>query len=82
MSFMHKITRIISKKKVLSRLDHCAVLLAAELSHRLRKGTNLPVFLYTDSQAGLSYINSQPSSFQTFIGNKISHIQLLFLPTQ
>lgn len=73
------------KKQTLPRLELCAALLAAELSHRLRRDMqikDLPIFLWTDSEIVLSWINSQSSSYQTFVGNRISQIRTVTSPEQ
>lgn len=73
------------KKQTLPRLELCAALMAAELSQRLRKVMqikSLPIFLWTDSEIVLSWIHSNSSCFQTFVGNRISKIQTLTLPEQ
>ncbi|XP_037929405.1 uncharacterized protein LOC119663875 [Teleopsis dalmanni] len=73
------------KKQTLPRLELCAAVLAAELSARVKSDLqekDQPVFLWTDSEIVLSSINSQSSSFQTFVANKVARIQTLTLSEQ
>ncbi|XP_037930980.1 uncharacterized protein LOC119665804 [Teleopsis dalmanni] len=73
------------KKQTLPRLELCAAVLAAELSARVKSDLqekDQPVFLWTDSEIVLSWINSQSSSFQTFVANRVARIQTLTLSEQ
>ncbi|XP_037942534.1 uncharacterized protein LOC119675408 [Teleopsis dalmanni] len=73
------------KKQTLPRLELCAAVLAAELSARVKSDLqekDQPVFLWTDSEIVLSWVNSQSSSFQTFVANRVARIQTLTLSEQ
>ncbi|XP_037942526.1 uncharacterized protein LOC119675399 [Teleopsis dalmanni] len=73
------------KKQTLPRLELSAAVLAAELSVRVKSDLqekDQPVFLWTDSEIVLSWINSQSSSFQTFVANRVARIQTLTLSEQ
>ena len=61
------------KRQTIPRLELCAAELAARLRCDLRF-TSL-VWLWTDSEIVLSWINSASASFNTFVANRISAIQ-------
>ncbi|XP_037927917.1 uncharacterized protein LOC119662382 [Teleopsis dalmanni] len=66
------------KIQTLPRLELCVAVLAAELSARGKSDLqekDQPVFLWTDSEIVLSWINSQSSSFQTFVANRVARTQ-------
>ena len=73
------------KQQTLPRLELCAALLAAQLAHRIKNDIQVkdqPVFLWTDSEIVLSWINAQSFNFKTFVANRIATIQSLTLPEQ
>lgn len=73
------------KQQTLPRLELCAAVLAAQLAHRLKvdmQFQNQPIFLWTDSEIVLSWINAQSSSYKTFVANRVSTIQALTLAEQ
>lgn len=74
-------------KQSLPRLELCAAVLGAELTSRVRKDLHMksscnPAYLWTDSRIVLSWINSQSSSLETFVANRVAKIQELTTATQ
>lgn len=73
------------KQQTLPRLELCAALLAAELVQRIKTDLQLQnqrIFIWTDSEIVLSWINTQSSLYNTFVANRVSKIQALTLPSQ
>lgn len=73
------------KQQTLPRLELCAAVMAAELMHRIKTDLQIkdqPVFLWTDSEIVLSWINTQSSLYHTFVANRVAKIQSLTLPDQ
>lgn len=60
------------------RLELCGALLAAQLSQRVTLSFNTKLdstTFWCDSSVALSWILADPSRFQTFVSNRIAHIQ-------
>lgn len=73
------------KQQTLPRLELCAAVTAAELADRIKTDLqmeNQPVFLWTDSEIVLSWINAQSSLYHTFVANRVATIQSLTLAEQ
>ncbi|XP_075150529.1 uncharacterized protein LOC142224632 [Haematobia irritans] len=73
------------KRQTLPRLELCAAVIAAELAQRVRVDLNIQnesVYLWTDSEIVLSWINAQSSSLKTFVANRLSAIQSLSIRNQ
>ncbi|XP_075164230.1 uncharacterized protein LOC142236821 [Haematobia irritans] len=73
------------KRQTLPRLELCAAVVAAELANRVRVDLNIQnesVYLWTDSEIVLSWINAQSSSLKTFVANRVSTIQSLSIRDQ
>nr|XP_044248843.1 uncharacterized protein LOC123002543 [Drosophila takahashii] len=76
-----------SAKETLPRLELCAALLGAELTHRVRKDLRLPIekasgYFWTDSTVVLSWINASSAAYHTFVSNRIAKIQAVSDPSQ
>lgn len=65
------------KRQTIPRLELCAAVLGAQLAARIRSDLQFasPIWLWTDSEIVLSWINSSSASFNTFVANRISIIQ-------
>ncbi|XP_075156307.1 uncharacterized protein LOC142229613 [Haematobia irritans] len=62
------------KRQTLPRLELCAAVIAAELAPRVRVDLNIQnesVYLWTDSEIVLSWINAQSSSLKTSVANRL-----------
>ncbi|XP_037931134.1 uncharacterized protein LOC119665947 [Teleopsis dalmanni] len=73
------------KTQTTPRLELCAALLAAQLVEKVRKDLEYehhPIYMWTDSKITLHWINSEPSTFQTFVAHRISKIQQLTVKEQ
>lgn len=75
-----------TKRVTLPRLELCAAKLVAELMDRtkryLKLATDVPTYLWTDSEIVLSWINSSSSDFHTFVANRIACIHETSAPSQ
>jgi len=68
------------KKLTIPRLELCAAVLGAELTTRVQldmKLTNIPTYLWSDSNIVLSWIQSPSATLHTFVANRISTIHQL-----
>ena len=68
------------KKVTIPRLELCAALLLARLTHRVQEILTYQferVYLWSDSTIALSWIQSCPSRWKTFVANRVSEIQRL-----
>ncbi|XP_058817359.1 uncharacterized protein LOC131680663 [Topomyia yanbarensis] len=65
--------------KSIARLELCAALLLANLVHLVAETINYQgkVLLWTDSSIVLHWLSSTPSSWQTFVANRVAEIQRL-----
>ncbi|XP_037931191.1 uncharacterized protein LOC119666002 [Teleopsis dalmanni] len=73
------------KTQTIPRLELCAALLGAQLVVKVKKDLEYehhPIYMWTDSEITLHWINSEPSTFQTFVAHRISKIQQLTLKEQ
>ncbi|XP_025160016.1 uncharacterized protein LOC112589768 [Harpegnathos saltator] len=60
------------------RLELCAALLLSRLLNFVQETfalTDLPCFCWTDSKVVLAWLNKQPSTWKTFIANRVAEIQ-------
>ena len=67
------------KEVTLPRLELCAALRLAELVHKAIPALHLQIesiHLWTDSQIVLSWISASPAKWKTFVGNRVSRIQI------
>lgn len=66
------------KQQTIPRLELCGALMAAELYKKARASLRLSVdtFFWTDSTTVISWLSSSPSSWTTFVANRVSKIQL------
>ncbi|XP_062541543.1 uncharacterized protein LOC134209562 [Armigeres subalbatus] len=68
------------KRLSLPRLELCAALLGAKLYARVSAALRMegtPCHFWSDSTVTLHWIQSPPNTWQTFVGNRTSEIQLL-----
>ncbi|XP_037922920.1 uncharacterized protein LOC119659079 [Hermetia illucens] len=74
-------SRVATVKPItLPRLELCAATLMARLTDRVTKILNMEIgsiHYWTDSQIVLAWTQSRPSSFHTFVANRMSSIQEL-----
>ncbi|XP_037944461.1 uncharacterized protein LOC119677260 [Teleopsis dalmanni] len=73
------------KTQTIPRLELCAALLGAQLVVKVKKDLEYehhPIYMWTVSEITLHWINSEPSTFQTFVAHRISKIQQLTLKEQ
>ncbi|XP_065082278.1 uncharacterized protein LOC135704722 [Ochlerotatus camptorhynchus] len=65
--------------KSIPRLELSAALLLAHLLAQVLKSTSLvaPVYLWTDSTVTLDWISASPSTWKTFVSNRVAEIQEL-----
>ncbi|KMQ87989.1 hypothetical protein RF55_12602, partial [Lasius niger] len=68
------------KQITLPRLELCAALLLAQLTHhtvRVLGVEELPIYLWTDSTVTLGWIQGHPSKWKTYVANRVAEIQRL-----
>ncbi|XP_065092160.1 uncharacterized protein LOC135713002 [Ochlerotatus camptorhynchus] len=80
-----KIRLLASKSKVaplkrltIARLELCACVLAAHLYHRIKESINVHVsasYFWSDSSVCIYWLRAPPSSWKTFVANRVSEIQ-------
>ncbi|XP_037931693.1 uncharacterized protein LOC119666487 [Teleopsis dalmanni] len=73
------------KTQLIPRLELCATLLGANFPTRIKTDLHLEqskMFLWSDSEITLYWINSEPSKYQVFVANRIVKIQELTLSEQ
>ncbi|XP_065075451.1 uncharacterized protein LOC135699156 [Ochlerotatus camptorhynchus] len=80
-----KIRLLASKSKVaplkrltIARLELCACVLAAHLYHRIKESINIHVsasYFWSDSSVCIYWLRAPPSSWKTFVANRVSEIQ-------
>ncbi|XP_062540956.1 uncharacterized protein LOC134208994 [Armigeres subalbatus] len=65
--------------KSIPRLELCAALLLAHLLEKFLDSVEIKavIYLWTDSTVVLSWLASQPSSWKTFVANRVAEIQEL-----
>ncbi|XP_058840866.1 uncharacterized protein LOC131696336 [Topomyia yanbarensis] len=65
------------KQQTIPRLELCGALLAAQLYERVVESLQLPVqtFFWVDSTTVLSWLQSPPTTWTTFVANRVSKIQ-------
>lgn len=66
------------KKITLARLELCAALLATETIKKLQNILELEkieIFCWSDSTITLAWLNKNPNSWKTFVGNRVAQIQ-------
>ena len=69
----------------LPRLELCGALLLAELIESVQEALQLPftsINAWTDSTIVLSWLNSNPSRWKTFVANRVCKIQEILSPSQ
>ncbi|XP_055585175.1 uncharacterized protein LOC129738027 [Uranotaenia lowii] len=66
------------QKKSIARLELCGALAAAQLYQKVISSlkTNPETFFWVDSTTVLAWLNSTPSTWSTFVANRVSKIQL------
>ncbi|XP_058817596.1 uncharacterized protein LOC131680897 [Topomyia yanbarensis] len=66
------------KKQSIPRLELCGALIAAELYEKVSKSLQLvaDTYFWVDSTTVLSWLKSPPSTWTTFVANRVSKIQL------
>lgn len=65
------------KQLTVPKLELCASVLLAKLLHDISDLLNIPmdrIYAWTDSMVVLSWLQSQPSRWQLFVGNRVSEI--------
>ncbi|XP_058816239.1 uncharacterized protein LOC131679517 [Topomyia yanbarensis] len=67
------------KSQTIPRLELCGALLAAQLFEKVQKsiGIRMPAYFWTDSTCVLRWINAVPTTWSTFIANRVAKIQNL-----
>ncbi|XP_058827841.1 uncharacterized protein LOC131687764 [Topomyia yanbarensis] len=67
------------KSQTIPRLELCGALLAAQLFEKVPKsiGIRMPAYFWTDSTCVLRWINAVPTTWSTFIANRVAKIQNL-----
>ncbi|XP_058817603.1 uncharacterized protein LOC131680903 [Topomyia yanbarensis] len=67
------------KSQSLPRLELCGALIAAELFDKVRAATRFEgrVYFWTDSTTVLQWLKSVPTTWTTFVANRVSKIQSL-----
>ncbi|XP_061724166.1 uncharacterized protein LOC133530287 [Cydia pomonella] len=78
------VTMLASKTKVaplkqltVPKLEICAAVILAKLLHEISRLLNIPmhkIYAWTDSMVVLSWLQSPPSRWQVFVGNRVSEI--------
>ncbi|XP_053698926.1 uncharacterized protein LOC128745885 [Sabethes cyaneus] len=66
------------KKLTITRLELCACVLAAHLYHRVKESINICVsasYFWSDSAVCLYWLRAPPSSWKTFVANRMSEVQ-------
>ncbi|XP_055604362.1 uncharacterized protein LOC129752613 [Uranotaenia lowii] len=65
------------KKQSIARLELCGALSSAKLYSKVSKSLRVPAkaFFWVDSTTVLSWLAATPSSWSTFVGNRVSKIQ-------
>ncbi|XP_058816032.1 uncharacterized protein LOC131679338 [Topomyia yanbarensis] len=65
------------KKQSIPRLELCGALLSAELYEKVTSSLQIApeTFFWVDSTIVLSWLNSSPSTWTTFVANRVSKIQ-------
>ncbi|XP_055604574.1 uncharacterized protein LOC129752819 [Uranotaenia lowii] len=66
------------QKKSIARIELCGALAAAQLYQKIISSlkTNPETFFWVDSTTVLAWLNSTPSTWSTFVANRVSKIQL------
>ncbi|XP_058449054.1 uncharacterized protein LOC131429015 [Malaya genurostris] len=74
-----RIAPLEKRRPTLARLELCAALLLANLQKRIQQCLELqcPVYLWSDSTITLHWIAGQPSSWNSFVANRVAEIQQL-----
>ncbi|XP_062699619.1 uncharacterized protein LOC134284635 [Aedes albopictus] len=80
-----KIRLLASKSKVaplkrltIARLELCACVLAAHLHHRIKESITVHIsasYFWSDSAVCLYWLRAPPSSWKTFVANRVSEVQ-------
>ncbi|XP_062714102.1 uncharacterized protein LOC115267934 [Aedes albopictus] len=65
------------KQQSIPRLELCGALLSAELYQKVSQSLELqgPTFFWVDSTTVLNWLNATPSTWTTFVANRVSKIQ-------
>ncbi|XP_055589191.1 uncharacterized protein LOC129741476 [Uranotaenia lowii] len=71
------------QKKSIARLELCGALAAAQLYQKVISSlkSNPETFFWVDSTTVLAWLNSTPSTWSTFVANRVSKIQLATINT-
>ncbi|XP_055613292.1 uncharacterized protein LOC129759791 [Uranotaenia lowii] len=65
------------KKVTIPRLELCGAFISAELLQRITEAMNIPYtsYFWTDSRTVLQWLAQPPSTWSTFVANRVSFIQ-------